>query len=560
MPDAGIQPPYLDPSQYPAYLDLQRKQMLAQMLMGSAQQQAQTPADWNSMRVVPKRSALANISTLATALMAGKANKDLLGAQANYYQGLMGGGGSAPTPSSAPASTAPPSAPSAIAQQQATTPAVQQSNPDAMLLVPGDRRQSQALLTMMGPQKYGEALATRMAPTELQKTLTAAGVPQDQQQAILRANVVKQNYIAPVGGARPGTIAFDPLTGKPLFAQPDVAHNVQLTPGPNGVTAKPIEGNVEAQAGLAGAEAGAKAANTPAVIPTAGGGSTYGYPQDIAGTPPALRNGAAPNGGINSARQAPRVAQPTGAAPPAATGWAGMPRLPISSATGAPDAYTEGRLKAAGAKDAELSSQYGKEADLADQKLQYNVDARKLLETSELGPSSEWMTENRAKLLEWGVPESVIPGSGKVTDTMELNKYLKQSALQGARQIFGSRMTQMEVKLQHEELSPSTSMTKDAIASLMRTDDIKQQYAKQRAEDYGQYIANHGDPLRFESWYAKNFPLTKFAENAAKSQPAATATAAKASPVKQAPPAALQYLQQHPEMREAFKAKYGYLP
>ncbi len=125
---------------------------------------------------------------------------------------------------------------------------------------------------------------------------------------------------------------------------------------------------------------------------------------------------------------------------------------------------------------------------------------------------SEWMTENRAKLLEWGVPESMVPGSGKVTPTMELNKNLKQSALQGARAIFGSRMTQMEVRLQHEELSPSTSMTKDAIASLMQQDNIKQQYAKQRSQDYGKYVQQGGDPLRFESWYAKNFPLTKFAQ------------------------------------------------
>jgi hypothetical protein len=283
-----------------------------------------------------------------------------------------------------------------------------------------------------------------------------------------------------------------------------------------------VPGAPGAAAAITGAETGAKTGNTPMVMPTAGGGSTIGYPQDILGAAPALR-GDAPGAAPGQPPQAP-------AAPPAApkgyfpsTGappmpkdpndpWHTMPKLPMSKALGAPDAFTEGRLKSAGAKDAELSSQYGKEADLADQKLQYNIEATKALAGSETGPSSEWLTEHRANLLEWGVPESLIPGSGKVTNTMELNKNLKQSALQGARSIFGSRMTQMEVRLQHEELSPSTSMTKDAISSLMQQDNIKQQYAKQRSEDYGKYVQQGGDPLRFESWYAKTYPLTKFAQ------------------------------------------------
>jgi len=47
--------------------------MLAQALMQNAQQSTQTPAEWNSMRVVPKRSALSNVATLVSGLMAGKA-------------------------------------------------------------------------------------------------------------------------------------------------------------------------------------------------------------------------------------------------------------------------------------------------------------------------------------------------------------------------------------------------------------------------------------------------------------------------------------------------------
>jgi hypothetical protein len=203
---------------------------------------------------------------------------------------------------------------------------------------------------------------------------------------------------------------------------------------------------------------------------------------------------------------------------------------------------TKGVLEEAGKKHAELSNQYGTQADLADQKLQYNNEARKALSSAEVGPSSEWLTENRARLKEWGVPDGLIPGSGTVTPTMELNKNLKQSALQGARAIFGSRMTQMEVRLQHEELSPSTSMTKDAIGSLMQQDDIKQMYAKQRAEDYGKYFQQGGNPQRFESWYSKNYPLTRFAAQ------------------QTTPPAALDRLKQKPELAKDFEAKYGWKP
>jgi hypothetical protein len=166
----------------------------------------------------------------------------------------------------------------------------------------------------------------------------------------------------------------------------------------------------------------------------------------------------------------------------------------------------------------------------------------KYLATAETGPSSNWLTEHRANLKEWGVPDALIPGSGTVTDTQELNKNLKQSALQGARSIFGSRMTQMEVKLQHDELSPSTSMTKDAIASLVQQDNIKANYAKQRANDYGQYVQAGGDPMQFERYYASKRPLTRFASQYT------------------TPPAAVDRVKQNPTLLPDFKQKYGWDP
>lgn len=283
----------------------------------------------------------------------------------------------------------------------------------------------------------------------------------------------------------------------------------------NGTGQSAIPGAAASKAQISGAEAGGRAANTPAVVPTAGGGSRYGYPGDIAGTPPALR---AP--GLS-------IPQPAGAPPPrsgtltakgsAAQGndpWASIPKLQIPQGVGESDYFTQGKLRKAGEKDAELSGEFGNQAVLADQQLQYNVEARAALKGADTGPLSEWLTRNRASLLELGVPDGLIPKSGSVVPTLELNKALKNAALQGARSIYGSRMTQTEVKLQTDEMSPSSAMMQDAIASLMKQNDIRNIYAKQRAEDYGKYRAAGGDPMRFESWYASKFPLTSFARAA----------------------------------------------
>lgn len=555
MPDAGLPPPYLDPSQYPDYLEAQKKQMLASMLMQNAQQANQTPQNWDQMRVVPRRGMVSNIASIADALLAGRAMKSSMGAQQKYFQNMYGGGDqSAPASSSAPGVPEESTGPVApgILPQQVDTPSTPQ-NP----LIPNGmgRGQAQALMGLLGPEKYGESIvAPNLKPAEIRAQIRAAGIDPDSPRGKQIALAALNKSTTNMQDVRPGGTLFDVTKGQPIFSAPQ--NGVQTQWGPNGPQQSVVPGAPQATAAMTGAETGAKTSNTPMVMPTAGGGSTIAYPSDALGAPPALRQSPAPNaqGTAPPPAHPPAAAAPTGPKgyfpstqpPPVPKDpgdpWSSMPKLPVSKALGAPDAFTEGRLKAAGAKDAELSSQYGKEADLADQKLQYNAEAVKALPAAETGPMSEWMTENRAKLLEWGVPESMIPGSGKLTPTMELNKNLKQSALQGARAIFGSRMTQMEVRLQHEELSPSTSMTKDAITSLMRQDNIKQQYAKQRAEDYGKFISHGGDPLKFESWYSTRYPLTRFAAKAT------------------TPPAALDRLQKNPQLAPDFKAKYGWSP
>jgi hypothetical protein len=548
MPDAGITPPYLDPSQYPDYLDAQRKQMVAGMLMNSLQQGSPTPPDWDSMKVVPKRGLMQNIAPLVTALMANKAMGSSQQAQQKYYSGLYGGGsqpqsaGSTP-PSASPDGSGPPTGGSGTPPiNQPQQP--QQGGRNPMLLT-GEPRTSQMLLSLMGQQEYGKALAGQYAPTDMQKMLRAAGIDpgSPQGQAALQQAASKANYIAPVD-VRPGGTLVDPRTQQPTFTAP--ANGVQTQWGPNGPVASAVPGAQELAARQTALDTAAKVGNTPMTLPTQGGGSTVGYPGSLIGAPPAAGGqppgqpprppGVMPPQAPNVPRQQPpampgttvqpSASVPAGGAPQSP--WNTMPKLQISNAIGAPNAFVEGRLKAAGSKDAELSSQYGKEADLADQKLQFNKEALQSLPNAETGPVSDWLTEKRSWLKEMGVPDSLVPGTGAIAPTIELNKYLGNSALQGARSTYGARMTQNEVALQMDELSPSAKMTKDAISSLVGQDNIKQQYAKQRADDYGKYVQQGGDPLRFESWYSKAFPLTQFAQQHAQTVPGQAAASMKA--------------------------------
>jgi hypothetical protein len=312
MPDSGIQPPYLDPSQYPAYLDLQRKQMLAQALMQNTQQSAQTPQDWNSMRLVPKRSALSNVSTLASALMAGKANKDAFGAQQQYFQGMMGSGQPSAPPGGSPQAAPPPpgilppngvpgsqgppgpaggpsGAPPAAGLLPPPPPA---QNP---MIIPGmSKSQAQGVMNMAGPQEYGKALMAQYAPTDMEKMLNAAGITDPGlRRQIMQQAVGKANYIAPIE-QRPGAIERDPLTNAVIGQNPSAPTG--------GVNFYDKTGNLTGQGlapGAAGAIAGSSAADTAGKVSQtpleagvdAQGRKVYEFP-----TPPSLGTGGAQAG------------------------------------------------------------------------------------------------------------------------------------------------------------------------------------------------------------------------------------------------------------------------
>jgi hypothetical protein len=542
MPDTSGLPPPIDPAQTPAWLEAQRKQMLASMLMGSLQQSQQTPANWDSMKVVPHRGLMQNLAPLVTALMAGKAQKSALDATAAYYnpqpqqpqtpaQPDSGQTFSGPTgPIDAPGQQQPP-------QSRGLLPQAPQ-NP---LIPPGMTLQQAQMLNLQGGrEELVKAAIARAAPLEIQRQLRAANIDPNSPQgrAMILQTVQKGAYIPPIE-QREGSVERDAHTNAVIGVNPkSPVGGVNFYDAQGNLTGSGMSpGAKEAIATSEGAATAGKVANTYNVVPTKGGGSA------VLGGPHTGLTQPVPQAGTGAPVSKNAPSGPPGATAPAASGpWANVPKLQVPGGTGAPDTFVQNVLKGAAEKHQELVTKLGSEADLADQKMNYNREALKALPTAEVGPVSHFLTENRAKLMEWGLPSSMIPGSGSVTPTFELNKNLLNSALQGAKQTYGARMTGNEVMLQKNEASPSVATSQAAIRSLISQDNARNAYFKQRAQDYGQYQSAGGDPNRFESWYASKFPLQSFAQKYA------------------TPPKAIDQLKAHPEQAPFFKQKFGWLP
>lgn len=287
---ALVQPP-IDPSQYPDYLELQRKQQIAQQLMGAFQQSNETPQNWDSMRQVPKRGALQSVSSLASALMAGKANKDALSAeqgfakgQADQFNSLFPGsqpaGQSSQPPvdpkvaqltaaisganQSAPGIALPPPQPTPQAQ---VAPQGQSPQPGGIPSLTGDPQRDRMMAVQMGVPKYLEAVADRFKWTDQQKNDIYRNITPTQSRTMAMADSLR-------GAVVPGSSSTLGL---------DANGNVQ---------AAPVGGLGQNMAQTTAATTAATQSQTPHEVKDSQGRSTFTYT-----TPPALRQpGGIPTG------------------------------------------------------------------------------------------------------------------------------------------------------------------------------------------------------------------------------------------------------------------------
>lgn len=96
-------------------------------------------------------------------------------------------------------------------------------------------------------------------------------------------------------------------------------------------------------------------------------------------------------------------------------------------------------------------------------------------------------------------------GSVDATNYQEAAKYLGNSAIQAGKGNFGKGMTQNDVQLQKDELSPSVHMTDAALKDLLDSGIKNTQYTMDSAKRVRAYLATGGDPQSFAQWNDKHF-------------------------------------------------------
>lgn len=96
-------------------------------------------------------------------------------------------------------------------------------------------------------------------------------------------------------------------------------------------------------------------------------------------------------------------------------------------------------------------------------------------------------------------------GGVDATNYQEVAKYLGNSAIQAGKGNFGKGMTQNDVTLQKDELSPSVHMTDDALKNLLDSGIRNTQYTMDSAKRVRAYLATGGDPQTFADWNDKHF-------------------------------------------------------
>lgn len=99
-------------------------------------------------------------------------------------------------------------------------------------------------------------------------------------------------------------------------------------------------------------------------------------------------------------------------------------------------------------------------------------------------------------------------GSVDSTNYQEAAKYLGNAAIQAGKGNFGKGMTQSDVQLQKDELSPSVHMNDGALKDLLDAGIKNTQYTLDSGKRVGSYLASGKDPQRFAEWNDSHFNRT----------------------------------------------------
>lgn len=115
-------------------------------------------------------------------------------------------------------------------------------------------------------------------------------------------------------------------------------------------------------------------------------------------------------------------------------------------------------------------------------------------------------------------------GSVDATNYTEAAKYLSNAAIQAGKGNFGKGMTQNDVSMQKDELSPSVHMPEDALRNLIESGIRNTQYGMDSAKRVRAYLATGGDPQTFADWNDKHFSRSEAVNKPPADKTAAAAT------------------------------------
>jgi hypothetical protein len=221
--------------------------------------------------------------------------------------------------------------------------------------------------------------------------------------------------------------------------------------------------------------------------------------------------------------------QPGGAQPGDQPGAAATPADPVLR-----QALTDPEYKLQVPKVIAGTSQTPAQAEQAKTIVQARTDLLKDSQdaTSAAAQSMQYMQAAKAILNSKQVPttgaygallakaSALMPGqSVDATNYAEVAKYLGNAALAQAKGIYGARMTQSEVGLQLNELSPSTKMTDAAIRDLLDTNIRSAAYTINAARKSKVYLASGGDPQKYSDWLENYYPRAQTVNNPQPTRP-----------------------------------------
>lgn len=504
------------------YLDVQRKQALAQALMGVAVQNGgdQLNARGAGMRVMPRYGIGQGLTQLGQAYLAAKlgneANQGMRDLSANQMQFLMG----APSTPAAPASDTS-SLPAALEQQQ-SVPLSMGVGADGGFTGSVDHKRSMLLAAMAGekpaqsaqapqqqggflqpgapnnpaglpvqmaaqlylsdPGKYWEVQAAQFKPADITAQIRAAGIDPTSQlgRQIAQQSVAKANYIAPTAFSGGGYVN-NPMTGQ-MEQLPQVPEGFTAQRTPDGQWAiVPAQGGPGAVESSARATAAGRAAVTP----------IQGYQN---GAPVFTNQLAAATGGGG------------GGGAPVNTGRFGGYSAPAGGAV--TPGLAPGVAEAAGVQANQNAKRSGSLVDsAAESPMRVNV-LDNVLALSQggvaTGPTAEWKNKVKGVFADTIGPES---WKDDVSGFQEMKKFLKQNGLRAWSAAGGSGTdSQLNAAM---EANPNDKMFPHAVRTMAQWAKAGELALQSKATAQDAWLArNQNNPAaqnQFESVWRQNY-------------------------------------------------------